>query len=44
MPCQMREIVHAFYNSKYAAALRGLEALKPSLLLDMHVAEVRHVY
>lgn len=36
----MRELVHAFYNSQYAAALRLLEGLKPALLLDMHVAEV----
>ncbi|GFR53055.1 hypothetical protein Agub_g15730, partial [Astrephomene gubernaculifera] len=36
---EIREVVHAFYNSQYAAALRGLEALKPALLLDLHAAE-----
>ncbi|GLC42921.1 hypothetical protein PLESTB_001814700 [Pleodorina starrii] len=36
---EMRELVHAFYNSQYAAALRCLEALKPTLLLDMHLSE-----
>ncbi|KAG2424834.1 hypothetical protein HXX76_014255 [Chlamydomonas incerta] len=36
---EMRELVHAFYNSQYAVALRLLEGLKPALLLDMHVAE-----
>ncbi|EFJ45720.1 hypothetical protein VOLCADRAFT_63341 [Volvox carteri f. nagariensis] len=36
---EIRELVHAFYNSQYASALRCLEALKPTLLLDMHVAE-----
>lgn len=37
---QVRELVHAFYNSQYAAALRCLEALKPALRLDLHVADV----
>ncbi|GIL49002.1 hypothetical protein Vafri_5484 [Volvox africanus] len=36
---EMRELVHSFYNSQYAAALRCLDALKPSLLLDVHLSD-----
>jgi len=35
---QVREIVHAFYSSRYTACLEGLEALRPALTLDMHLA------
>ncbi|KXZ46324.1 hypothetical protein GPECTOR_45g94 [Gonium pectorale] len=39
---EIREVVHAFYASQYAVALRSLEALKPSLLLDLHASEHVH--
>lgn len=29
--------MHAFYGSRYAACLQNLEALKPSLALDIHL-------
>ena len=35
----MRELIHAFYNSQYASALRLMDALRPSLALDLHLAE-----
>jgi len=34
---EVREIVHAFYNSRYASCLKALEKLKPDLLLDLHL-------
>jgi hypothetical protein len=36
-PLQVREIVHDFYNSRYASCLKTLERLKPDLLLDLHL-------
>jgi COP9 signalosome complex subunit 1 len=35
---QVREMVHAFYASSYATCLQQLEALRPQLALDMHLA------
>jgi hypothetical protein len=35
---QVREMVHAFYGSSYATCLQQLEALRPQLALDMHLA------
>lgn len=34
---EVREIVHDFYNSRYASCLKTLERLKPDLLLDLHL-------
>ena len=31
-------MVHAFYASSYATCLQQLEALRPQLALDMHLA------
>lgn len=36
---QVREVVADFYACRYARCLRSLDALKPSLLLDLHLAE-----
>ncbi len=33
----MRDIVHDFYNSRYATCFAALEALKPSLAMDIHL-------
>lgn len=41
---QVRETVHAFYGSSYAACLQRLEALKPQLMLDVHLAVSKHVH
>jgi len=34
---EVRELVHDFHNSKYAACLQYLRKLKPDLLLDLHL-------
>jgi len=34
---EVRELVHDFYNSRYASCLKTLEKLKPDLLLDLHL-------
>ena len=34
---QVRELIQDFYHSRYAACLRNLEALRPQLLLDLHL-------
>jgi len=34
---EVRELVHDFYNSKYASCLEYLRKLKPDLLLDLHL-------
>jgi len=36
---EVRELIHDFYNSRYASCLNYLEKLKPSLLLDIHLHE-----
>ncbi|XP_071040671.1 COP9 signalosome complex subunit 1 [Parasteatoda tepidariorum] len=35
---QLRDIIHRFYNSKYASCLKLLEEIKDNLLLDMYLA------
>jgi len=35
---QLRDIIHKFYESKYASCLRLLEEMKDNLLLDMYLA------
>jgi len=34
---EVRELVHDFYNSRYASCLKVLGELKPDLLLDLHL-------
>jgi COP9 signalosome complex subunit 1 len=34
----MREVIHHFYHSRYAACLAQLETLKPQLGLDLHLS------
>jgi len=34
---EVRELVHDFYNSRYASCLKTLEKLKQDLLLDLHL-------
>jgi COP9 signalosome complex subunit 1 len=35
----VRELVHDFYNSRYASCLQYIEALKPTLDLDIHLRD-----
>ncbi len=37
-PAQVRELLLDFYHSRYASCLRHLEALRPQLQLDLHLA------
>jgi len=39
---QLRDIIHKFYESKYASCLKLLDEIKDNLLLDMYIAP--HVY
>lgn len=34
---QVRDMVHDFYNSRYATCFAALEALKPMLSIDIHL-------
>lgn len=34
---QVRDVVHDFYNSRYATCFSQLEALKPALAIDIHL-------
>ena len=35
---QLRDIIHKFYESKYASCLKLLDEMKDNLLLDMYLA------
>jgi hypothetical protein len=35
---QLRDIIHKFYESKYASCLKFLDEIKDNLLLDMYLA------
>lgn len=35
--CQVREVVHDFYNSRYATCFSQLEALRPVIAVDIHL-------
>jgi COP9 signalosome complex subunit 1 len=37
LPLQVRDMVHDFYNSRYATCFAALEALKPILAIDIHL-------
>jgi COP9 signalosome complex subunit 1 len=34
---QVRDMVHDFYNSRYATCFAALESLKPLLAMDIHL-------
>ena len=38
-PPQVRELIHHFHESRYAACLAGLDRLRPAAELDLHLRE-----
>eukprot|EP00873_Tetraselmis_striata_P032937 jgi/Tetstr1/453201/TSEL_040218.t1 len=36
---EVREMIHDYYNSRYASCLKYLDSIRPSLMLDMYLAD-----
>ena len=36
---QVRELIHDFHHSRYAACLAKLARMRPALLLDLHLSD-----